>query len=82
MIDGAITGKSLSFSGYISDRLFVVFVRAEPHKGYVTEIVQSSAVWSQGLAPEAWKDFMSDQLHQKGFTSSTNLSKRKCLTHN
>ena len=33
--------KSVSFSGYISDGLFVVLVRAEPHKGYVTERVRS-----------------------------------------
>ena len=31
--------KSVSFSGHISDRLYVVMVRATPHKGYVTESV-------------------------------------------
>ena len=36
--------KSVSFSGHNSDGLYVVLVRAEPHKGYVTERVQSSAV--------------------------------------
>ena len=36
--------KSVSFSGHISDRFFVVLVRAKPHKEYVTERVQSSAV--------------------------------------
>ena len=35
--------KSVSFSGHISDGLSVVSVRAEPHKGYVTESVRSSA---------------------------------------
>ena len=35
--------KSVSFSGNISDELSVVLVRAEPHKGYVTERVRSSA---------------------------------------
>ena len=35
--------KSASFSGHISDGLSVVSVRAEPHKGYVTERVRSSA---------------------------------------
>ena len=35
--------KSASFSGHISDGLSVVSVSAEPHKGYVTERVQSSA---------------------------------------
>ena len=44
MIDGTKTGKkSVSFSGHISDGLSVVSVRAEPHKGYVTERVRSSA---------------------------------------
>ena len=33
--------KSLSFSGHTSDGLSGVLVRAEPHKGYVTERVQS-----------------------------------------
>ena len=35
--------KSVSFSGHISDGLSVVLARAEPHKGYVTERMQSSA---------------------------------------
>ena len=35
--------KSVSFSGHISDGLSVVSVRAEPHKGYATERVRSSA---------------------------------------
>ena len=35
--------KSVSFSEHISDRLSVVLIRAEPHKGYVTERVRSSA---------------------------------------
>ena len=34
--------KSVIFSWRISDRLPEVFVRAESHKGYVTERVQSS----------------------------------------
>ena len=34
--------KSISFSGHISDGLTVMSVRAEPHKGYVTERVRSS----------------------------------------
>ena len=34
--------KSVSFSGHISDGLSVVSVRAEPHKGYVTERLRSS----------------------------------------
>ena len=43
-IDGTKTGKkSGSFSGRISDGLSVVLVRAEPHKGCITERVQSSA---------------------------------------
>ena len=41
MIGGTKTGKS--FSRHISDGLSVVLVRAEPHKGYVTERVRSSA---------------------------------------
>ena len=44
MINGTETGKKyVSFSVHISDGLFVVSVRAEPHKGYVTERVGSSA---------------------------------------
>ena len=35
--------KFVSFSGHISDGLSVVSVRAEPHKGYVTERFQSLA---------------------------------------
>ena len=35
--------KSVSFSGHISDGLSMVSVGAEPHKGYVTERVRSSA---------------------------------------
>ena len=35
--------KAVSFSGHISDGLSVVSVRAESHKGYVTERVRSSA---------------------------------------
>ena len=35
--------KSESFSGDISDILSMVLVRAEPHKGYVTERVRDSA---------------------------------------
>ena len=35
--------NSISFTGHISDRLSVVLVRAEPHKGCITERVQSSA---------------------------------------
>ena len=34
--------NSVSLFGHISDRLSVVSVRAEPHKGYVTERVWSS----------------------------------------
>ena len=36
--------KSLSLGGHISDRLSLVLVRAEPHKGDVTEKVWSLAV--------------------------------------
>ena len=35
--------KSVSFSGNVSDGLSVKLLRAEPHKGYVTERVRSSA---------------------------------------
>ena len=34
--------SSVSFSGHISDGLFVASVRAETHKGYVAERVRSS----------------------------------------
>ena len=34
--------NTVSFSGYISNRLSVVMVRAEPHNGYVTERMQAS----------------------------------------
>ena len=39
MIDGT---KTLSFRGHILDGLSVVLVRAEPHKGYVTESVRGA----------------------------------------
>ena len=35
--------KSVSFSGHISYGLSVVSVKVEPHRGYVTERVQSLA---------------------------------------
>ena len=41
IIDSIKTGKS--FSGHMLVKLSVVFVRAEPDKGYVTERVRSSA---------------------------------------
>ena len=44
LIDGIKKGKSIYVRfRLISDRLSVMLVRAEPHKGYVTERVQSSA---------------------------------------
>ena len=45
---------SVSFSGHISDGLSVVSVRANPHKGYVTErvgslVAQCQKVRSRGM---------------------------------
>ena len=37
--------KSVSLVGHISDRLSMVSVRAEPHKGYVAQKVQSSVAY-------------------------------------
>ena len=64
-INSITTGKSLS--GHISDRLSVVLVRAEPHIGYVTERVPSSAAqcqkaWLQGLGKSG---HLSARLRQK-----------------
>ena len=39
--------KYVSLYGRTSDGLSLVFVRAGPHKGYVTERVQSSVAWCQ-----------------------------------
>ena len=50
MLDDTV---SLTIVGHFSDRLSVVSIRTEPHNWYTTERVQSSAVWYQGLAPEA-----------------------------
>ena len=47
--------KYVSFSGHISDRLSVVSVRAEQHKGSAPERVRSSAAYCRGLVPGAWK---------------------------
>ena len=60
--------KSVSFSGHISGGLSVVLERAEPHKGYVTEKVRSSAAkcqktWLQGHGKSG---HLSDRLRQKG----------------
>ena len=49
--------KSVSFSGHISDGLSVVSVR-EPHKGYVTERVQSSAAKCQSLAQRGMENLV------------------------
>ena len=52
MINGTKTVQnSVNFSEHISDGLFVVLVRAEPHKGYVTERVRSSVAERTSLAP-------------------------------
>ena len=48
--------KFVSFSRHISDRISVVLVRAKPHKGYVTERVQSiSNIVPKSFVPGAWK---------------------------
>ena len=47
--------KSVSFSGHNSDALSVVLVKAEPHKGCVTERVRSLATQCQSLAGGARK---------------------------
>ena len=47
--------KSVSFSGRISDGLSVVLGLAEPIKGYVFEIVRSSAAKCYSLATGAWE---------------------------
>ena len=58
--------KSVSFSGHISDGLSVVSVRAEPHKGYVTESVELSGIMPKpGSEGHGKSGHLSDRLRRK-----------------
>ena len=71
--------KSVSFSGHISDGLSAVLVRAEPHKGYVTESVELSGIMPKpGSEGHGKSGHLSDRLRRKAprryFTFTFSLS--------
>ena len=75
MIDGTINRqKSVSFSGHISDGLSVVSVRAEPHKGYVTERVRSSAAQCQSLAPRGMENLVTRRKAPRGYFTFSSVN--------
>ena len=51
---------SIHLLGHFSDRLSVVSVGAEPHKGYVAKRVQSSVLKCQRLCSRTWKIWSPD----------------------
>ena len=51
---------SLSLVVNLTDRLSLVSVRADPHRGYVNERVWSSAAKCQSLAPRGMKNLVTE----------------------
>ena len=58
--------KFVSLSAHISDGLSVVLVRAEPHKGYVTESAELSGIMPKpGSEGHGKSGHLSDRFRQK-----------------
>ena len=73
--------KSVSFSGHISDGLSVVSVRAEPHKGHVTESVELSSIMPKpGSEGHGKSGQLSDRLRRKAPRRYFTFSKTDATT--